>query len=233
MRQQAVSQEKGRGPESPRRTMRQRALRLAAKGGIAAAAVTLSLHTSYGALGVDKGRSSEIAPEPAAVDPAYPKYEALGEYFAKRYRVSADAATEFVSTAHSVGREIGIDPLVILAVMAVESRFNPIAQSGMGAKGLMQVMPQYHREKFARYGGTEAAFEQEANITVGAQIIKEYLVRSRTLTGALQLYAGASDDPDTAYANRVLAEKARLTLVVRQFEASNRTARAGASSTAG
>jgi soluble lytic murein transglycosylase-like protein len=103
-------------------------------------------------------------------------------------------------------------------VIAVESRYNPIAESVMGAKGLMQIMPQFHLDKLQHWGGAKAVFEPEANIAVGARIIREYLGRTRDMTEALQMYAGAADDADSVYAKRVFGEQQRLKQVVKPFE---------------
>jgi hypothetical protein len=171
---------------------------------------------------VGAGEASAAQLEPR--DPQADRYEAIGDYLAKRYRVSAEVTTDLVVKAHAAGREVGVDPLLILAVMAVESRFNPIAESVMGAKGLMQVMPKYHQDKLEPFGGTKAVLEPEANITVGAQIIKEYLVRTRDVSEALQMYVGSSDESDTSYATKVLGELQRLKQVAKPFEATRRTA---------
>lgn len=135
---------------------------------------------------------------------------AVTEYIAKRYRVSEAAVGGYVATAYRAGARYSVDPLLILAVMAVESRYNPVAESGVGAKGLMQVMPQFHLEKLADHGGEEALLEPEVNIQVGAQILREYQRRFRDTEAALQMYAGAFDEPTSQYANKVFAEKARL-----------------------
>lgn len=132
------------------------------------------------------------------------------EYIARRYRVSDVAVASFVETAYSAGARYALDPLLILAVMAVESRYNPVARSDMGAKGLMQVIPRFHLEKLADHGGELALLEPEVNIRVGAQILREYLNRFRDLETALQMYAGALDDPSAQYSAKVLAERARL-----------------------
>ena len=50
----------------------------------------------------------------------------------------------------------------------------------------------------------------EVNIVVGAQILREYPRRFGDLETALQMYVGALDEPTSQYANKVLAEKARL-----------------------
>ena len=70
--------------------------------------------------------------------------QAVAEFIAKRYRVAAHAAGEFVALAYQAGARFSLDPLLILAVMAIESRYNPVAESVMGARGLMQVIPKYH-----------------------------------------------------------------------------------------
>jgi soluble lytic murein transglycosylase-like protein len=135
---------------------------------------------------------------------------AVAEFIAKRYRVAGDAITEFVSIAYRAGEQYRVDPLLILAVMAIESRYNPVAQSLMGARGLMQVIPKYHPEKLVPHGGEEALLEPEVNIHVGAQILREYYRRFGDLETALQMYAGALDEPTSQYATKVFAEKARL-----------------------
>ena len=135
---------------------------------------------------------------------------ALAEFIARRYRVAEVASAVFVSAAYRVGRELSVDPLLILAVMAVESGYNPVAESSMGAKGLMQVIPRYHPEKLLEHGGEHALLDPEVNIEVGAQVLREYLRRFGALEAALQKYAGAFDEPTARYSGRVLAEKARL-----------------------
>jgi len=135
---------------------------------------------------------------------------AVSEFIAKRYRVAEDAAGEFVAMAYRAGDQYRVDPLLILAVMAIESRYNPVAESVMGARGLMQVIPRYHPEKLEPHGGEQALLEPEVNIVVGAQILREYTRRFGDLEAALQMYNGALDEPTSQYANKVFAEKARL-----------------------
>jgi soluble lytic murein transglycosylase-like protein len=139
---------------------------------------------------------------------------AVTEFIARRYRVSEDATAGFVATAYRAGREYSIDPLLILAVMAIESRYNPVAESSMGAMGLMQVMPKYHAEKLHEHGGEQALLDPAVNIQVGTRILREYMRRHGETEAALQMYAGAFDEPTSQYAGKVLAEKARLLQVL-------------------
>jgi soluble lytic murein transglycosylase-like protein len=135
---------------------------------------------------------------------------AVVDYIARRYRVSDQAVAGFVATAYRAGTERGIDPLLVLAVISVESRFNPVAESTVGARGLMQVIPKYHLEKLNVHGGEQSLLDPVVNITVGTQILREYQRRLGDTEAALQMYAGAFDEPTSTYANKVLAEKARL-----------------------
>src|SRR5687767_13886023 len=146
----------------------------------------------------------------AADSGAEREQHALAEYIAKRWRIADSAAFSFVSIAYRAGAAHNVDPVLILAVMAIESRYNPVAESDMGAKGLMQIIPKFHLEKLLDHGGEPALLDPEVNIHVGAQIIREYYRRFGEMQTALQMYAGAFDEPTSTYAHKVMAEKARL-----------------------
>ena len=170
-------------------------------------------------------RAAESIPVVVDPDPNAGKYRAVGEYLARRYRVSSEMTTNIVAKAYAAGAELKLDPMLILAVISVESRFNPIAESVMGAKGLMQVIPRFHAEKFDPLGGEKVAFEPAVNIMVGAAILKEYLRRTGDLADALQMYVGAtSEENENGYAAKVMSERDRLSFVVRQYQGQNRTA---------
>jgi soluble lytic murein transglycosylase-like protein len=143
------------------------------------------------------------------------RFQTLANHVARRYRVAAEPIEELVHAAFAAGQLTQLDPLLILAVIAIESRFNPIAESDYGARGLMQVVPRFHLEKLALHGGTATLLEPHTNVLVGAQILDEYIARAGSLEAGLQLYNGAPEDPARAYAQRVLAERERLTQVLR------------------
>ena len=132
-------------------------------------------------------------------------------WLSKRYRVAGDAANMLVSTAYLTAREIKLDPLLILSVMAIESGFNPFAESPVGAQGLMQVMSKVHSEKFEEMGGVQAALNPVANIRVGALILKDYVNRGGSVEAGLKSYVGAAAfETDDGYGSRVMAEYKRL-----------------------
>jgi len=126
-----------------------------------------------------------------------------------------------LAAAEHNGRTLGIDPLLIVAMMAIESSFNPVAVSSMGAQGLMQVIPRYHQDKIGDARGKNPLFDPQLNVRVGTQVLAEGLRRFGSLQAALQYYGGARSDPNAAYANKVLAMKRRL------ISAAGRDARAG------
>jgi soluble lytic murein transglycosylase-like protein len=160
--------------------------------------------------------STEAAPETIAGLTAaeQDRARALSEFVAKRYRVSQDVAFGLVSHAHRVGRQLQLDPLLIIAVISIESRFNPIAESVAGAKGLMQIIPKYHGDRLEEFGGEQAVFNPEANIEVGSQILREYIRRTGNLNIALQMYAGALGDYEDRYTRKVMGERQRLLQVL-------------------
>ena len=188
--------------------------------GVVSIAALLALPLARGGMDEFSALAAEAFFEPttlvagpiqAQVDtPLEREQRAVTEYIAKRYRVSEGAIASYVSAAYRAGEQNSVDPLLILAVMAVESRYNPVAESTVGAKGLMQVMPKYHLDKLMDHGGEPALLEPEVNILVGTQILREYQRRFRDTETALQVYAGAIEEPSSQYANKVFAERARL-----------------------
>jgi hypothetical protein len=136
---------------------------------------------------------------------------AVARWLAKRYKVAPEPVSRLVQEAWSVGRRAGLDPTLILAVMAIESSFNPFAQSPMGAQGLMQVMTRVHDDKYEAFGGTHAAFDPISNLRVGVQVLKDCISRAGSLNEGLKYYVGAAlAESDGGYVGRVLAEQLHL-----------------------
>lgn len=181
-----------------------------------------SLLRSFGTLELPASALNRYEAARNEADPTESKYRAMGEQLARRFSVPADMTTQIVAKAYAIGSELKLDPMLILAVIAVESRFNPIAESVMGAKGLMQVIPRFHPDKFGPLGGEKVAFETTANITVGAKILQEYPRRAGDLNGALQLYVGATTEAaENGYSAKVIAERERLKGMLKQLQSRN------------
>ena len=136
---------------------------------------------------------------------------AVAQWLARRYRVAPEPVSRLVQEAWSVGQKAGLDPTLILAIMAVESSFNPFAQSPVGAQGLMQVMTKIHNDKYEAFGGTHAAFDPVTNLRVGVQVLKECISRAGGLEAGLRFYVGAGNlSEDGGYAGKVLSEQSAL-----------------------
>lgn len=160
-----------------------------------------------------------VAAEPEQDTALSPKLRAVLDDVAHRYRVSAAALVPVFAAAQATAREQHLDPLLIIAVIAIESRFNPFSESPMGAQGLMQVIPRFHQDKLPEDAGKMAFLDPITNVQIGAQALHESIRRNGDLLDGLQQFGGASDDEGQAYANKVLAEKERLEQVARRARA--------------
>ena len=161
--------------------------------------------------------------EPDAIDRAtaaepkdLPKPQAaLAFWLARKYGVAPEPLSVLVSEAFEIGAKAKLDPTLILAIMAIESGFNPFAQSPVGAQGLMQVMTKVHSDKYENFGGKLAAFDPVTNLRVGVKVLQECISRAGSVEGGLKLYVGAGNlENDGGYAGKVLAEHSRLLTVV-------------------
>lgn len=146
-----------------------------------------------------------------------PKQQAnVALWLSKKYRVAPEPLSALVSEAYDIGARIKLDPTLILAVMAIESGFNPFAQSHVGAQGLMQVMTRVHSDKYESFGGKFAAFDPLANLRVGAKVLQDCIRTAGSVEGGLKYYVGAANmEDDGGYGAKVLAEYNRLQRVAR------------------
>jgi hypothetical protein len=144
--------------------------------------------------------------------------DALAMLVAKRYRIANETTRDLVAAAYREGRRVELDPLLIVAIIAVESRFNPIAESDAGAQGLMQVIPSHHKDRMEA-AGVGSLLDPHDNIRLGAQILKEYIRRGGTEVAGLQIYNGSTADATHAYAVKVLGERQRLQQAIQRLRA--------------
>jgi soluble lytic murein transglycosylase-like protein len=132
-------------------------------------------------------------------------------WLSSRYKVAPEPISRLVKEAWAVGARVSLDPTLILAIMAVESSFNPFAQSPVGAQGLMQVMTHVHDDKYEAFGGNHAAFDPVTNLRVGVQVLKECIARAGSVDAGLRYYVGAANSTDDGgYAGKVLGEQGYL-----------------------
>jgi len=160
----------------------------------------------------DLNEPSAVARATAADPKDLPRQQAaVASWLSRKYRVAPEPVSRLVQEAWAVGQRAGLDPTLILAIMAVESSFNPFAQSQVGAQGLMQVMTRVHDDKYEAFGGQLAAFDPVTNLRVGVQVLKECIARAGSLEDGLRFYVGAGNrEDDSGYAGKVLAEQTRL-----------------------
>jgi Transglycosylase SLT domain len=158
---------------------------------------------------VIKDRATAINPQDLPTQQAAVTY-----WLSKKYSVAPEPLSALVAEAYDVGARIKLDPTLILAVMAIESGFNPFAQSPVGAQGLMQVMTNIHSDKYEGFGGRHTAFDPITNLRVGVKVLQECIRRAGSIEGGLKCYVGAANlKNDGGYGAKVLAEHARLQLV--------------------
>ena len=140
----------------------------------------------------------------------------VAKWISRKYRVSNEAVREIVEISFSAGDKFEVDPYVVMAVIAIESSFNPLAESGAGALGLMQVMPLIHRKKFEKYGGFEKSLDVKVNIYVGTEILKNFYLRYGNYQRALLAYVGVSQNSDSSYPTKVLRLRDRLKKLIQK-----------------
>lgn len=134
----------------------------------------------------------------------------VAQWLSNKYRIAQEPLSALVSEAYALGKRFRMEPTLILAVTAIESRFNPFAASPVGAQGLMQVMTRVHTDKYENFGGSLAAFDPVTNLRVGAKVLQEMVQRAGSVEGGLRLYVGAVSTDGNDYVAKVMSEHERL-----------------------
>jgi soluble lytic murein transglycosylase-like protein len=144
-----------------------------------------------------------------------PEIDALSQDIAKRFHLAEGAAASITHAAFTAAHVRGIDPTLVLAVAAVESKFKPRAVNpATGARGLMQVLPKWHQDKVLDVGGEPSLLLIAPNINVGAAILAEYLdAEDGNIEEALGHYLGSAGAGH--YVKLVRLEMAHLTRVLK------------------
>ncbi len=160
----------------------------------------------------------------AAIDPkSLNRPQALtAKWLSRRYKVAPEPVARIVQEAWKIGPIAKIEPEMLLALVAIESGFNPYAQSTAGAQGLTQVMTHIHTHKLKLFGGDYAVFDPLSNLKVGAQILKDCITKMGSTAEGLSCYVGAVGE-DSTYPAKVLAEYAFIKKVSSGEKVSPRT----------
>ena len=145
------------------------------------------------------------------------KKKMVSKWLSKKYRVAETAVVKIVEISHEAAKKYELDPNLILAIIAIESSFNPFAESGAGAQGLMQIMPKYHQEKLQKFDEINPALSYEINIMVGAQILKEYLDAHSSLNTALLRYVGVGANGKSSYPQKVFRMRSRISSITKNL----------------
>jgi len=115
---------------------------------------------------------------------------------------------------HKYGKEVAVDPKLLVAIAAVESNFHASARSHAGAIGIMQVMPvrkwwgKYEEPCGARLDRTNLT-DADTNICFGAYIYRWFRDHHGNRRAALYAYNNGSGKPN-GYADKVLRRFERL-----------------------
>ncbi len=104
-------------------------------------------------------------------------------------QIPEDERFKILRLVHQEATKFSLDPLVVLALIHVESDFDHYALSSAGARGLMQVMPFWKDEIGKR---DDSLFDMHTNLKYGCAILSLYLEKEKNdLTLALSRYNGS------------------------------------------
>lgn len=162
-------------------------------------------HAASSASSADAAGEAQAAAGRAVLSP---RMQSALAYVKSRYKVSREAVLPLFEAVQWIARERGIDPLLIVALISIESGFNAQARSAGGGHGLMQIIPRYHLDKIPDGLGVKGLMDPVVNVKVGAQILDDAIRRSGSTQAGLQSYNGSKRKG--LFARRVLAERDRL-----------------------
>jgi len=144
---------------------------------------------------------------------------------AERASAWKEEAGKFAELIEATARRHGVDPVLLMAMAAVESNFDPLAVSSKGACGILQLIPAT-AERF----GVVDVFDARQNLDGGAGYLRWLLDRFEGETelalaaynageNTVDRYGGVPPYPETRnYVSRVLS---RRSAALRSFQASN------------
>jgi transglycosylase-like protein with SLT domain len=144
--------------------------------------VVLSLR-SGGEVTCDRSLIARIVPDEVPHPDPVAEAAAAAEQQAKPDPASLLQSTPYGEIISSVAEAHGVDPLLVRALIQVESGYKPRARSNKGAMGLMQIMP-----STARAYKVRNPFDPKANLEAGISHLKTLLDRWGAVDVALAAY---------------------------------------------
>ena len=155
--------------------------------------------------------SRQDEPLAQTVQELLPEQAKVTHWLSRKYKVSPQPLSALVAEAWQLGQFSQLPPTLILAVVAVESNFNPFAQGTQGGMGLMQIEPSAHADTLQQFGGKLAAFDPVTNMRIGARLLQASVQQAGSVEEGLRQYRHVSGQAGEAvYIERVLAEQKQL-----------------------
>lgn len=146
-----------------------------------------------------------------ALEELLPEQARVTRWLSRKYKIAPQPLGSLVAEAWQVGQLSQLPPTLILAVMAVESGFNPFAKGTQGAMGLMQIEPSAHEDTLSQFGGKLAAFDPLTNLRLGARQLQASIQQGGSIEEGLRQYGLLSGQAnDSAYVERVMSEHRQL-----------------------
>ncbi|WP_346838964.1 transglycosylase SLT domain-containing protein [Microbulbifer sp. SAOS-129_SWC] len=106
-----------------------------------------------------------------------------------RYIDDPQERLHVLRAVHREATRAGLRPEVVLALIQIESAFDPYAVSRVGAQGMMQVMP-FWKKEIGR--PDDNLIDMDTNLRYGCTILKHYIHRAKgNLANALAYYNGS------------------------------------------
>ena len=146
-----------------------------------------------------------------AMQELMPEQVKVTRWLSRKYRIAPQPLEQLVAEAWQLGQISQVPPTLILAVMAVESGFNPFAKGTQGANGLMQIDPQAQQATLQAFGGRLAVFDPLTNVRIGVRLLQSSIQEAGSLREGVLRYGRASGQAsEESYADRVMTEHRQL-----------------------
>lgn len=175
------------------------------------AAIVFSLATASHAADVQSAVATPIATtSESSSEAGLPALSDITALLRAQFRVAPMESMKIARAVLIEADRHAISPILLLAVMAVESSFDRYAVSVAGARGLMQILPAAHPQLIA---GTTDLSDPAINVRIGSAILRGYIDASGgDLDAALLRYSGGG----RGYARRVVLRMQRFDASLRR-----------------